>query len=75
VTRVEALLAVLDRVHRWRKAYAAERPTAHDYLHLIARQVKVASRAEHPDTPRACLERIAAFAVLALADEPDEEWP
>jgi hypothetical protein len=63
---------VRQRCEKWRTGYDLERNDRQEYLSLIARQVKVAARAERPETVARCLERIAAFAVLALETEPKE---
>jgi hypothetical protein len=60
---------VLAKVADYQRRYAgtkSEARTYHDYFCLIACQVKVGDRAEHTATSRACLERIAAMALLAL---------
>lgn len=66
--------ATLERIgarcEKWRGRYDLEGNTFHDYLHLIARQLKVATREGVQErTQRDCLERIAAFAVLAITQQ------
>lgn len=63
------LEAIARRCDRWRRDYDLSKNDTHEYLRLIAGQVKVASFAEQPATARMCLERIATFAVLALEQE------
>ena len=69
MTRDDALARLAARCDKWARGYDLVANDRHEYLTLIARQVKIASRAEQEATRTAALERIAAFAVLALTTD------